>query len=216
MITSSTIFIVSDIDNTLEQLLPTLPKHNTRIIRNTEDGKSEFLITHAQKAIKEAYLATSSTKYILICGSTLRIEAQNSLLKVLEEPPKNIVFIIITQSKSAILPTIFSRIPYKIIKEKKEIKECPLDLQRMDLRQIYEFLKLNQRISKNDAKELIESLLYKANKQKLNLNQKQLDSFSTALKLINLNSRPINVLTSVLLNLNYKNNKHSPYTNAHL
>ena len=157
MITSSTILIVSNINNTLEQLVPTLPKHNTRIIRNIEEGKNEFLITHAQKAIKEAYLATSDIKYILLCGSTLRIEAQNSLLKVLEEPPKNIVFIIITQSKSAILPTIFSRVPHKIMKEKKEIQEASLDLQKLDLKHIYEFLKANQRISKNDGKELIES-----------------------------------------------------------
>ncbi len=216
MITSSTILIVSNIDNTLEQLVPTLPKHNTRIIKNTEDGKSEFLISHAQKAVKEAYLATSDTKYILLCGSTFRIEAQNSLLKVLEEPPNNIVFIIITQSKSAILPTIFSRISHKIMKEKKYIQESSLDLKNLDLKHIYEFLKANQRISKNDAKELIESLLYKANKQKLQLAQKQLDSFSTALKLINLNSRPLNVLTHVLLNLSFKNTNPSHYKNAYL
>ncbi len=216
MITSSTILIVSNIDNTLEQLVPTLPKHNTRIIRNTEDGKSEFLIIHAQKAIKEAYLATSDTKYILLCGSTLRVEAQNSLLKVLEEPPKNIIFIIITQSKSAILPTIFSRIPHKIMKEKREIQESSLDLQKLDLKHIYDFLKSNQRISKNDAKEIIESLLYKANKQKLQLNKKQLDSFSIALKLINLNSRPINVLTNVLLSLSYKNTNPPHYKNEYL
>jgi len=216
MITGSTILIVSNIENTLEQILPTLPKHNTRVIQNQEDGKSEFLIAHAQKAVKEAYLATSEPKYIILCGSTLRIEAQNSLLKVLEEPPKNIIFVIITESKSSILPTIFSRIPHKIMKQKKEIKETSLDLEKLDLKNIYIFLKENQRISKNDAKELIESLLYKANKQKINLNQKQLDSFSSALKLINLNSRPINVLTNVLLNLTYKTSKHTPYTNAHI
>jgi DNA polymerase-3 subunit delta' len=102
------------------------------------------------------------------------------------------------------------------MKEKKQIKELSLDLQKLDLKQIYEFLKANQRISKNDAKELIESLLYKANKQKLNLNQKQLDSFSTALKLINLNSRPINVLTNVLLSLSYKNTNLSHYKNEYL
>ena len=201
MIKSSTILIVSDIDNTLNNILPTLPKHDIRVIRNEEEGKNEFLMLHAQKTIKEAYLASSKTKYIILCGDTFRVEAQNALLKILEEPPKNIVFIIVTLSKSSILPTIFSRIPHKIMKEKKVIKDFPIDLKRIDLKQIYEFLKENQRISKNDAKELLESILYQANKQKIHLNQKQLNSFSTGKKLLNLNSRPINILTNILLNL---------------
>ncbi len=201
MIDRSTILIVSNIENTLNSLLSTLPRHDTRVIQNEEEGKTEFLISHAQKAIKEAYLASSDTKYIILCGSTFRIEAQNSLLKVLEEPPKNVVFIIITLSKSTILPTIFSRIPHKIMKDKIIIEESSLNLNNLDLKSIYEFLKANQRISKNDAKQTVESLLYKVQKQNIKLNQKQLDSFSTAIKLINLNSRPINVLTNILLNL---------------
>ena len=141
MIERSTILIVSNIENTISNLLLSLPKHDTRIIKNEEDGKSEFLIVHSQKTIKEAYLASSSTKYIILCGSTFRIEAQNSLLKVLEEPPKNVIFIIVTLSKSTILPTIFSRIPHKIMKEKTIIKESSLDLKNLDLKNIYEFFK---------------------------------------------------------------------------
>ncbi|RLA82564.1 MAG: DNA polymerase III subunit delta' [Epsilonproteobacteria bacterium] len=201
MIDSSIIFIVTNIDDTLNSLLPTLPKHDTRIIRNEEDGKTEFLISHAQKAIKESYLASSNTKYIILCGSIFRVEAQNSLLKVLEEPPKNIVFIIITQSKSSILPTIFSRIPHKFMKEKVIIDEFPLDLVKLDLQQILDFLKENQRINKNETKQLIESILYKVQQQNIILNEKQLNNFSKSIKLINLNSRPINVLTHILLSL---------------
>ncbi|XPV54940.1 MAG: hypothetical protein ACNI3H_02325 [Halarcobacter ebronensis] len=61
-------------------------------------------------------MSTNEKKYLFLCGTTFRSEAQNSLLKVLEEPPKNIVFIIITTPKSTILPTIFSRMPHKILK----------------------------------------------------------------------------------------------------
>jgi DNA polymerase-3 subunit delta' len=200
-ITSSTILIVSDIEKTLEQLLFTLPRHFTRVIKNEEDGKTEFQIIHAQKTIKEAYLASNETKYIIMCGSTFRIEAQNSLLKVLEEPPKNIVFILITQSKNSILPTIFSRIPHKILKEKTIKNECSLNFINIDLRQIYDFLKQYQRISKNEAKELIQSIIYKINSQNISLNEKQLNSFSNGIKLINLNSRPLNVITNILLNI---------------
>ena len=201
MLKNSKILIVSNIDATVQELKKTLPIHDTRIIQNEEEGKTDFLLTHAQKAIKEAYLASSNTKYIILCGTVLRIEAQNALLKVLEEPPKNIIFIIVTQSKSSILPTIFSRISHEIKQTKIQIEEFPLDLKGLELKDINIFLKENQRISKNEAKEIIESILYKVNQQNIKLNQKQLDTFSTAIKLLNLNSRPLNVLTSVLLNL---------------
>ena len=200
-INNSIILIVSNIDNILSQILPALPKHNTRIIRNQEDGKTQFQTIHAQQAIKEAYLASSETKYIILCGGTFRIEAQNSLLKILEEPPQNIVFILITQSKSSILPTILSRMPHKILKEKVHIKEFPIDLRTIDLKEIYNFLKEHQRISKNDAKELIEAIMYKIQIQNIKLNEEQLNSISNGIKLINLNSRPLNVITNILLHI---------------
>ena len=201
IIKNSIILVVSNIDNTLSQILPALPKHNTRIVRNKEEGKTEFRILHAQQTIKEAYLASSETKYIILCGSTFRTEAQNSLLKILEEPPKNIVFILITQSKSSILPTILSRMPHKILKERVDIEEFPIDLVTIDLRQTYNFLKEHQRISKNDAKELIEAIVYKIQIQNIKLNEEQLKSISDGIKLINLNSRPLNVITNILLHI---------------
>ena len=36
-------------------------------------------------------------------------ESANALLKILEEPPKNTIFILVTDKKSALLPTIMSR-----------------------------------------------------------------------------------------------------------
>jgi DNA polymerase-3 subunit delta' len=199
VVDSSIILIASSMNTTLNEILPNLPKHNTRIIKNEIDGKDEFTQQESKKAIKEAYLATSEKKYIILCGTTFRIEAQNSLLKILEEPPSNIIFIIITQSKSAILPTIFSRIPHKIIKSKSTLNMVELDLNKLDLKEIHTFLKQYQRISKDEAKELIQSLLYTAKVQNKTLNQHQLDAFSNGLKLINLNSRPINIITNIML-----------------
>ena len=90
----SAILIVNDIEATLNELLPKYPLHSTRIIKNEE--KDEFLIAQSTQAIKEAYIASNEKKYIFLCGTTFRKEAQNSLLKILEEPPRNVVFIIIT------------------------------------------------------------------------------------------------------------------------
>lgn len=201
MITKSTLFIVNDVESSALEITSTLPKHSVRIIKNEEEGKTEFLLPQAGKAIKEAYIATNTTKYIALCGDSFRVEAQNSLLKVLEEPPRNIVFLIFTSSKNAILPTILSRVQVKYLKTKKEIKECSLDINRLDLKTVYSFLKENQRISKAEAKEIVESILYSISKEQINLNQKELQSFSTAMKLLELNSRPINVLTTLLLNI---------------
>lgn len=198
-IDSSTILIVNDIETTLSKLLPNYPIHSTRIIKNEE--KEEFQIAQANQTIKEAYIATNEKKYIFLCGNVFRKEAQNSLLKILEEPPRNVVFIIITNSKSSILPTIYSRIPYKYLKKSVVKSPSNLDLKKLDLKEIYTFLKENQKISKAEAKEIIEAILLKINLQNIKLTQTQLELFSKSIKLIDLNSRPINVLTVLLLSL---------------
>jgi len=201
MINKSSLFVVNSIESQLESLISSLPKHSVRIVQNEEEGKSEFLLKEAKKAIKEAYIASNEMKYIFLCGESFGIEAQNSLLKVLEEPPRNIIFVLITASKNSILPTVLSRLEVKYLKTKKILGEFELDLRQLELKDIYTYLKQNQRISKQEAKEAVESILYSANKYKIKLNAKQLQSFSTAMKLLELNSRPISILTTVLLNL---------------
>jgi|TARA_R110002033_G_scaffold802_4_gene7705 DNA polymerase-3 subunit delta' len=198
-INSSSILIVNNIDETLSSLIPSLPQHSYRIIRNEE--KDDFLTAQAQQVIKESYISSNETKYILLCGNSFRVEAQNSLLKVLEEPPRNIVFVIITTSKSNILPTILSRMPHKYLKSKIERVDIDFDFLRMDLKNLYQFLKDNQKIGKKEAKAIIESVMLKINSQKIKLTQKELDVFSNGIKLLELNSRPINILTTLLLTI---------------
>lgn len=203
-IENSCILVVNDIEETLNQIISKYPAHFTRIIKNEE--KEEFLIAQANEAIKEAFIATSEKKFLFLCGSIFRKEAQNALLKILEEPPKNIVFIIITNSKTSILPTIYSRLPYKYLKKTKEKIESPLNLNRLDLKDIYNFIQNNQKISKQEAKDVVESILLKVNNQNIKLSEKKLDFFSKAMRLLELNSRPMNVLTTLLLFLANKKN----------
>lgn len=198
-IETSNILIVNDIEESLTSILPYYSKHAVRVIRNEE--KDEFLLAQANAAIKEAYISSNENKYIFLCGKTFRNEAQNSLLKVLEEPPTNIVFIIMTTSKSSILPTIFSRIPHKYLKTSSIKDEIDIDIAKMDLKELYTFLKDKQRVSKNEAKKIVESILFKVNSQKIKLTQNELDVFSKSIKLLDLNSRPINILTTLLLTI---------------
>ncbi|MFW2515353.1 DNA polymerase III subunit delta' [Aliarcobacter butzleri] len=205
-IENSSILIVNNIEETLNLILPKYPLHSVRVIKSEE--KEEFLIAQANETIKEAFIATSEKKYLFLCGSTFRKEAQNALLKILEEPPRNIVFILITNSKTSLLPTIYSRLPYKYLKKSEQKIESSLDLNRLDLKDIYTFLQENQKISKQEAKDIVESLLLKANNQKIKLSQKKLDFFSKAIKLLELNSKPINVLTTLLLYLSNQKNQN--------
>ncbi len=203
-IESSSILIVNSIDKTIASINDFYKKRSIRIIRN--EDKDDFLLAQASEVIKEAYICSDETKYIFICGQTFRKEAQNSLLKILEEPPLNIVFIFIIKSKSSLLPTIFSRIPYMYLSKFTAMTASNLDIKNLDLKEIYYFLKQNQRINKKEAKKLIESILLKINLQKTCLNEEELNYFSKSIKLLELNTKPINILTMLLLTLlNSKN-----------
>jgi DNA polymerase-3 subunit delta' len=201
MTDNSKIIITHNIDLYLEDFIPTLPIYNYRIIKNEEDNKSNFKIEHARQVIKEAYIASSEPKYIILCGTKYEVEAQNKLLKILEEPPKNIIFIIITTAKANLLHTIISRLPHKYIKNKLSNKYINYDVFSKDLKDIYIFIKEHQRISKNEAQTMIESFLYEAWNKKYKLKTQDLDLFSKSFKLLNLNSKPINIITTVILNI---------------
>ncbi|MCL6096171.1 MAG: hypothetical protein M1444_00595 [Patescibacteria group bacterium] len=85
--------------------------------------------------------AKGSLKTVIIeAYEGLTIEAQNSLLKVLEEPPESAIIMVVVLNKNLILPTILSRC--KVI----EIKE---DLQELTEQEISRRLNILKSILKN-------------------------------------------------------------------
>ena len=61
---------------------------------------------------EEAYLLPNESAYrvmILVGADNMRHEAQNALLKILEEPPAHVIFILTCDSRTAMLSTIQSR-----------------------------------------------------------------------------------------------------------
>ncbi|WP_228154230.1 DNA polymerase III subunit delta' [Aliarcobacter cryaerophilus] len=205
IVTNSSIFIVNSIEDSLSKILAVYPIHQTRVIKNEE--KDEFQIEQANKTLKEAYIASNETKYLFLCGATFRVEAQNALLKILEEPPKNIVFILLVSSKNSLLPTIYSRLPYKNLKKVVEKDDIELNIKKLDLKDIYTFIKNSQKITKNEAINIVETILIKANKENIKFNQKELDVFFKSIKLLELNSKPTTVLTYLLLSILEKETK---------
>ena len=189
------IVITDDFEEIKEYLKENVKPEFLHIIES-----DEFKVEDAKEAIKEAYIASEKEKYIILIANRYNIYSQNTLLKILEEPPKNIVFMIISKSKSALLPTIRSRLPIVKI-PKKERKITDIDLKNFDLSFIYTFLHENQKISRDEAKTLIEDLLKEAVKEGIKLNEDEIEFFSKAIKLLELNANPINILTTVFLTI---------------
>ena len=162
--------------------------------------EESFKIEHAKAVLAEAYISESQTKYIILGAQEFTAVAQNSLLKLLEEPPRNIEFIIISPTKSNLLPTVRSRLPILKVNTTHEIQEINLNLSRVDYAQVFAFLKENARIKKMEAKELLEALFYRATVvDMLILTPAQLENFDKAYRLLELNSRPQSVLAMVVM-----------------
>ncbi|DAB33873.1 MAG TPA: DNA polymerase III subunit delta', partial [Sulfurospirillum sp. UBA12182] len=99
--------------------------------------EKEFSIEDAKEVVKEAYIAESKQKIIVLGASSYNIYSQNSLLKILEEPPRNIAFILIATSKTGFLPTIRSRLRLETLQNQREIKSLNLKLSALDAKDIY-------------------------------------------------------------------------------
>ena len=192
----SHILISSEIELNFQRLKSDLQP--SRVVGFIEED--DFKIEHAKAVINEAYISESQTKYIILGAKNFNVISQNALLKILEEPPRNIEFIIICSSKSNLLPTVRSRLPIIKGDVNHNVKSIELNLLKIDYAQVFAFLKENSRIAKGDAKLLVEGLYYRATViDKLLLNQKQLENFDKAYRLIELNSKPQNVLAMLLM-----------------
>ncbi|MEJ2372515.1 MAG: DNA polymerase III subunit delta', partial [Sulfurimonas sp.] len=97
------IVISKELESEIERLEALLTGY--RVVKFLEET---FKIEHAKEVTAEAYISESATKYIILAAIDFTDVAQNSLLKLLEEPPRNIEFILLTPTKSTLLPTIRS------------------------------------------------------------------------------------------------------------
>lgn len=90
---------------------------DVRIVENSLYGvekKSDILAVETIRAMKkEIYLKpyiADRKIYILPNADTMTEQAQNSLLKVLEEPPSYCTLILLCENAGALLPTVMSRV----------------------------------------------------------------------------------------------------------
>ena len=164
--------------------------------------EDEFKVEHAHAVIKEAYIAEEQEKALVLAASAYNIYAQNALLKLLEEPPRNIRFIIISRSKNALLPTVRSRMQIETLSAPKPAVDLGINPSKMDLADIFAFLKAHQNSKKEETKTLIALLLQESVvKGNISLSERELSLFDTALELAELNSRPQNLFSMLLLTI---------------
>ena len=76
------------------------------------DGKKSIIIDQIRELRDQAIIRPHQAKkrvFVIDRADTMNAHSQNALLKVLEEPPLTVMFILIAESKSALLDTIISR-----------------------------------------------------------------------------------------------------------
>lgn len=182
-------------DKSLEIQQALLPLRCVRFIRE------DFKIEDAKEVISEAYKSESQTKTLILGAKSFTIPAQNALLKILEEPPPNIAFILLAPNKSTFLPTVRSRLSLTQERSEKQYEPMTLSLRTLDLFSMFTWVKAHEKVKKHEAKELIENLFHHAaHVETLALTTTQIEGFDKAFHLIELNARVQSVLVMILMN----------------
>lgn len=196
----SKIVITSDFEALKEEILGLYGVNSVRFF-----FAEDFLLENAKEVAAEAYIAESEPKLLVLGAKNFRVEAQNSLLKIIEEPPKNIFFIIAATSKNMLLPTVRSRLVAENRLEKKQREKTGLDYKRLELKEICAFideksaLERSEKLGKNDLKELIAAIALEATAQGVKFSAEELEYFFKAVRLAELNTKTHALLTPILL-----------------
>lgn len=199
------IVVSSDIKQALEIVVGEIGS-NPRVVFEAD----EFLIDNSRALIDEAYIASEKEKYLIAVANRYRDEAQNALLKVFEEPPRNIKIVLIAPRKSIFLPTIRSRATIKYIKSVKPKIEAVFDFNNLTLDAIYNYIKNYHYQSKEDSRFLVEQALeYYSKTIKKFPNKQILDAIQRTYWLIGTNSPSHLVILPLLLLLLEEKNRGS-------
>lgn len=193
----SKIIISDDFEALRNQMLSEFGVNSLRFI--PKNPTNEFLIEDAKAVEKESYIAEANEKIIILMANSFRNEAQNFLLKLLEEPPHNIKFLLVAPSKNLLLPTIKSRLLCEKHKTQKQKKDVKLDLKKLDLKALFDFVRTNENLDKNELMDTIAALAEQSIRLK-DFNAKELEFFYEMYELARLNSKSGVLLASLLLN----------------
>lgn len=86
--------------------------HADILLYSVEDKPKAFKVDIVREIRSKAYIVPNEADrkvFILENSHTMGVEGQNAILKILEEPPVYVNFILLCSSKSGFLPTVLSR-----------------------------------------------------------------------------------------------------------
>ncbi|MBE2984787.1 DNA polymerase III subunit delta' [Campylobacter sp. RM9344] len=165
----------------------------------------DFLLENAKEVVNEAYIAEKEEKLLVIMAKNYKTEAQNSLLKIIEEPPRNVKFLIATNSKNLLLQTIRSRMIVENRLEKPKRMDINLNLKSLDLKDVMKFideyieLERSENFDKNELKSLISTVIIKACEAGFKFSADELEYFYKLMILADLNAKCTQLLTPLML-----------------
>lgn len=130
----------------------------TELTKTKEKAKQSIGIAQIKELQKNLYQKPHSSPYkaiVISSAETLTTEAQNALLKTLEEPPEHALIFLLASTKEGFLPTILSRCKVITLHEEQETlsekdKEAYQKvLQDLPTYGVGERLKIAQDVTKN-------------------------------------------------------------------
>ncbi len=196
----SQVIITNNFNNAIELLQEVAPKDALFELFIKEDDN--FLVSDANEVIQKAYLTSQNQVFLCLASQNFSDVVQNRLLKIIEEPPKNKIFILMTPSKATLLPTIKSRLPITTLKDEIQEIELKLNLTNLTLKDAYNFIQENRRLKPNEATTILEKIVKEAIKSNsYNLDEHTLNLFTKLRVALDMGSPTDFILTTLLLKL---------------
>jgi len=192
--------ISPDLERGLEDVRSALPSGSRMMLFETD----EFKVDDAHSVIEAAYLASEQEKFLIIKATAYNHYSQNALLKILEEPPRNISIVLIGPSRSIFLPTIRSRLPMRTVASKREKTPLEFDFQTLDLGAVYAFTKENRFLGKDDARRWVEEAFayFKTLPPRTPAREKEiLDLFDRSFRLLGVGGNGVTLITALMLRM---------------
>lgn len=146
----------------------------------------ELIIDLSREIINKSYFSSEKQRVFLIAFKSYKIEAQNALLKVFEESPSGVCFVIVSPSKNILLATICSRFIIEKYQEKEKDFMFKFSLDGFNHTKFYDFLNIYADLDKEEMLSLLKTIGKKYSK---NLNSDDLKELFTCFELVKLNTK---------------------------
>jgi len=120
--------------------------HPDIAITEPNEGKKNIAVSQIRELRNETYVKPHMANrrvFVIDNADTMNEQSQNALLKILEEPPGAVMFILIAESKASFLETIISRC-------------VVLTLSAPENAKAFEYIKLNTKFTDSDISKALE------------------------------------------------------------